>query len=230
MEGKVDPPKHLTTFVVEHMEPYLFEWCLAEYLAMQQYLHHHPCRLLIANSQQYRHFQGKEQEDNQLNIHRLEESFKDSKGQCSSEDQSVVELHKSWEGKRVCMLDLRAEKELSSEEEWDFIVFGGVLGDHPPRDRPAPVRQHFPVLRHLGAMQLATDTAVLVSRLILCNRLALGEIPMVREPTVRGLNKQGLKTTVQMEGFSYVSKYLDIESGKRREETTGKERKETYMS
>ena len=87
------------------------------------------------------------------------------------------------------MLDLRADKELAPEEEWDFIIFGGVLGDHPPRDRPAPVRKHFPVLRHLGAMQLATDTAVLVSRLILCNRMTLGNIPMVREPTVKGLNK-----------------------------------------
>jgi ribosome biogenesis SPOUT family RNA methylase Rps3 len=80
-------------------------------------------------------------------------------------------------------------------------------------------------VRHLGSLQLATDTAVLVSRLILYNGMKLDEIPMVEEPTVKGLNKEGLKTTVQMEGFSYVSKELDITSGKFREGLSKKEKK-----
>ena len=53
---------------------------------------------------------------------------------------------------------------------------------------------------------------------------------MVQEPTVKGLNKEGLKTTVQMEGFSYVSKELDIETGKIREGLSKKQKKEVYMS
>lgn len=77
------------------------------------------------------------------------------------------------------MLDMRGEKELSTTDSWDYIVFGGVLGDHPPRDRPAPLRKHFVEIRHLGSMQLATDTAVLVSKLILCNGLPLNSIPMI---------------------------------------------------
>jgi len=108
------------------------------------------------------------------------------------------------------MLDMRGEKDLSEDEHWDYLIFGGILGDHPPRDRPAPIRKHFKNIRHLGSLQLATDTAVLVSRLILFNKLKLSAIPMIKEPTVKGLNKNGLKTTVQMEGFSYVSKELDI--------------------
>lgn len=55
-------------------------------------------------------------------------------------------------------------------------------------------------------MQLATDTAVLVSRLILFNQIPLSKIPMIDAPTIKGLNKNGEKTTVQMEGFSYISK------------------------
>ena len=106
----------------------------------------------------------------------------------------------------VCMLDMRGEKELSSEEHWNYIIFGGVLGDHPPRDRPAPIRKYFKNIRHLGSLQLATDTAVLMSRLILSNKCILKDIPVVQEPTVKGLNKNGLKSTVQMEGFSYISK------------------------
>jgi len=41
------------------------------------------------------------------------------------------------------MLDMRGKKELAPEEQWDYIVFGGILGDHPPRDRPAPIRKYF---------------------------------------------------------------------------------------
>lgn len=92
-----------------------------------------------------------------------------------------------------------------------------MLGDHPPRDRPAPIRSHFKSIRHLGKSQLATDTAVLVSRLILNNHINLKDIPMVDEPTVKGLNKHGEKTKIQMEGFSYVSKELDIKTGKMQE-------------
>lgn len=96
------------------------------------------------------------------------------------------------------MLDMRGQKELCPNEEWNYIVFGGILGDHPPRDRPAPLRQHFCQIRHLGGIQLATDTAVLVSKLILCNKIKLSSIPMIDAPTIRGLNSKGEKTTVQM--------------------------------
>lgn len=53
MEGETP-----TVFVVEHMEPYLFEWCLAEYKAMQQYLTNTPARLLITNAQAFYDYQG----------------------------------------------------------------------------------------------------------------------------------------------------------------------------
>ena len=63
------------------------------------------------------------------------------------------------------------------------------MGDHPPRDRPAPLRKHFTNIRHLGDLQLATDTAVLISRLILFNHLPLKEIPLIKEPTIKGHNR-----------------------------------------
>lgn len=53
---------------------------------------------------------------------------------------------------------------------------------------------------------------------------------MIKEPTIKGFNREGLKTTVQMEGFSYVSKELDIETGKYQEGLTSKEKKQIYMS
>ena len=77
---------------------------------------------------------------------------------------------------------------------------------------------------------MATDTAVLVSKLILYNKCELKGIPMIEEPTIKGKNKDGLKTTVQMEGFSYVSKEIDIETGKMQEGMSKKEKKQIYMS
>ena len=45
---------------------------------------------------------------------------------------------------RVCLLDLRGEKELGPEDSpvFDYVVFGGILGDHPPRDRTGCLRKH----------------------------------------------------------------------------------------
>ncbi|OBA16632.1 uncharacterized protein OGAPODRAFT_16220, partial [Ogataea polymorpha] len=40
-------------------------------------------------------------------------------------------------GSRLCLLDPRAEIDLqpTDKESFDFFIFGGILGDHPPRDR-----------------------------------------------------------------------------------------------
>lgn len=59
------------------------------------------------------------------------------------------------------------------------FVFGGILGDHPPRDRTKLLRADIETLRNLGQPQLSTDTAVLVSKLILVNGMELEKIPFV---------------------------------------------------
>jgi ribosome biogenesis SPOUT family RNA methylase Rps3 len=202
-----------TVFIVEHMEPYLFEWCLYEYLSMKNYLKGFEASLWITNAADIYTYKGEKDEENRKYLKELEESFAENGEKYKIIKESLAELGAKLEGK-VCMLDMRGEKELSPDEHWDYLIFGGILGDHPPRDRPAPLRQHFKEIRHLGELQLATDTAVLISRLILCNKRELKSIPLIKEPTVKGKNKDGLKTTVQMEGFSYVSKELDIETGK----------------
>ena len=53
---------------------------------------------------------------------------------------------------------------------------------------------------------------------------------MIREPTLKGKNRDGESTTVQMEGFSYVSQELDINSGKLHPELPKKDKKKVYMS
>lgn len=39
-----------TVFIIEHMEEYLFEWCLSEYMAMKEYLKGFDAHLWITNA------------------------------------------------------------------------------------------------------------------------------------------------------------------------------------
>lgn len=69
---------------------------------------------------------------------------------------------------RICLLDPKAEKAISPEDadEFDAFLFGGILGDDPPRDRTKELRKlGFPG-RHLDKVQMTTDTAVYVTSLV----------------------------------------------------------------
>ena len=68
-----------------------------------------------------------------------------------------------------CFMDMRAPQILqpSEREQFRFVVFGGILGDHPPQDRAKEFRETFSHIRQLGNVQMTTDTAVLVSHEIL---------------------------------------------------------------
>lgn len=144
-----------------------------------------------------------------------------------TEHKSVGELMNA-EGidlSRVCLLDPKADKAIhpSDREEFDWFLsvhpfsslatssgltynnrFGGILGDDPPRDRTAELRkQGFPT-RHLGAMQMTTDTALGVTKLVVQDQslsppllyssahsddswkiVPMEEIPFVDNPTIR---------------------------------------------
>jgi len=45
--------------------------------------------------------------------------------------------------RNVCMMDMRAEKELSPSDakRFEFVIFGGILGDHPPKDKAKELRE-----------------------------------------------------------------------------------------
>ena len=57
------------------MEPYLFEWCLYEYLAMKSYLKGTPSQLWITNSKAFLDYQGEEDIANKKYIAILKEEF-----------------------------------------------------------------------------------------------------------------------------------------------------------
>jgi len=107
----------------------------------------------------------------------------------AAESRSVETLYAD-DKSRVCLLDPAATKELSPEdgETFDVFLFGGILGDDPPRDRTSELRKKGFEGRRLGPKQMTTDTAVRVTRLVVQNKTPLQEIPYVDYPELR-INK-----------------------------------------
>ena len=109
------------TFIVEHLDPELEAWQILEYnaIANECAATNSDFRLTgLANPQA---FHGK------LDI-----------APSNLVEKSVEVLYSSPEAKkRVCLLDPKAESDISPEDadKFDVFLFGGILGDDPPRGR-----------------------------------------------------------------------------------------------
>lgn len=133
-------------YIVEHLDPELYEWCMVEYTHISEIV-------------------GKE---NLMftNIRKAEERKKlEVLG--SVEQKSVKELNL----KKVCILDPAASKTLESKDKqtFDYLVFGGILGDWPPQQRTKKElsEKMDAERRNLGAEQMSTNTAVYVAKKIM---------------------------------------------------------------
>lgn len=102
--------------------------------------------------------------------------------------QSVMELleQNNIPITRVCLLDPKAQTVLAPEDGkiFDHFLFGGILGDDPPRDRTSELRQLGFPSRHLGPMQMTTDTALGVTKRVVDDKVQLNAIPYVDFPTI----------------------------------------------
>ena len=54
-----------------------------------------------------------------------------------------------------------------------------LQGDDPPRDRTSELRAHGFPTRHLGPVQMTTDTALGVTKLVVADRVPLNKIPYI---------------------------------------------------
>ncbi|RDB17200.1 Protein arginine N-methyltransferase SFM1 [Hypsizygus marmoreus] len=97
---------------------------------------------------------------------------------------------------KVCLLDPKAETALAPADgdgRFEMFLFGGILGDDPPRDRTAELRVlGFPT-RHLGPVQMTTDTALGVTKLVVDDKIPLDKIPYVEFPTIRFNAKESVE-------------------------------------
>lgn len=105
----------------------------------------------------------------------------------SKEVTQLHELDPEFSKEKCCLLDPSAEKMLAPEDsqQFSFFLFGGILGDHPPRDRTGELRKLGFAGRNLDKVQMTTDTAVRVTDRVLSKQTPLNAIKYTDFPELR---------------------------------------------
>lgn len=132
-------------YIIEHLEPRIYPWCLIEYEHISEIVGRE--NLIFTNANE--------------KLSKLGKVYKES---------LKFLLNTVFKGKKICLLDASAKKMLTPEDdkEFDFLVFGGILGDNPPRNRTMNELGSLNLpARNLGKEQMATDNAVYVSKKII---------------------------------------------------------------
>ncbi|KAI5809647.1 SAM-dependent RNA methyltransferase [Peziza echinospora] len=163
------------SYVVEHLEPEVGAWSQLEYAIISTECSQSNGQLYLTSLPQ----------SLVENLPEKLQSYKDS-GRLIATSTEVNQLP-GIISDRVCLLDPSAQFDLCPEdgEKFDWYVFGGILGDDPPRDRTAELRKYGFVGRRLGPVQMTTDTAVRVTRLVVEGKLPLNEIPYADYPELK---------------------------------------------
>ncbi|KAJ1552766.1 hypothetical protein HK096_010499, partial [Nowakowskiella sp. JEL0078] len=88
---------------------------------------------------------------------------------------------------KIALLDPSAPEPLMTDDssKFEYLLFGGILGDDPPKDRTGMLRVLGFKTRHLGPVQMTTDTAVHVSKRVVINKTPLDQIPYVDRPDIK---------------------------------------------
>lgn len=137
-------------FVIEHLEPELFEWCFIEY--------QHISEIAGKNSLIFTNIRNKRDESK---LKKLGTVY----------DKQISELH----FKNICILSQYASKTLTANDKnkFQYFVFGGILGDSPAKKRTNAIIKNLKSKkikfeeRNLGKEQMPTDVAVYAAKKIL---------------------------------------------------------------
>ncbi|KAF2872488.1 SAM-dependent RNA methyltransferase [Massariosphaeria phaeospora] len=160
-------PQSGKTFVVEHLDPELEEWSSCEYYTIASECHATGAQFLLSSVSPTLKLSEKLQRAKGLNV----------------ETRSVEDIYADKKDK-VCLLDPAASKDLNPQDGdmFDIFLFGGILGDDPPRDRTSELRKKGYEGRRLGPVQMSTDTAVRVTRMVVQDRIPVEKIPYIDSP------------------------------------------------
>ena len=157
------------TFVVEHLDPELGPWSKLEYKAIADESRQAGCNFILSSVPNSL-LEGDELQGVRADVRTesIESYFADRNG-------------------RICLLDPQAEQELNPADtkQFDVFLFGGILGDDPPRDRTSELRKKGFAGRRLGPTQMTTDTAVRVTRMVVVQQTELDKIPYVDFPELQ---------------------------------------------
>jgi ribosome biogenesis SPOUT family RNA methylase Rps3 len=130
-------------YIIEHMDPQLWEWSILE----------------------YRHVSGSVGKDSLIITNVKKDNIPKLKGYADVHNECTAKLSL----KKVCILDPAAEKTLEPNDSnnFDYLVFGGILGNDPPEARTKDLVVPGAERRNLGKDQFSTDNAVMVAKLII---------------------------------------------------------------
>ncbi|KAI9832365.1 MAG: hypothetical protein M1838_005644, partial [Thelocarpon superellum] len=161
---------HAKTYVVEHLDPELGPWSTLEYATIAHESHAAGAQFCLSSLPR--------------NL-KVPESLVAAPG-LDLQYQSIEDLCKDSK-ERVCLLDPAATQELEPRDgaQFDVFLFGGILGDDPPRDRTSELRKKGFVGRRLGPKQMTTDTAVRVTRMVVQDQVPLTRIPYLDDPEIQ---------------------------------------------
>ncbi|EEQ33309.1 hypothetical protein McanMca71_006469 [Microsporum canis] len=169
-KGLAQAKQSTATFVVEHLDPELGPWSALEYRCIAEELGKAKAKFMLTSVQKSLCLPQTLASQSNLGV----------------EHQSVEEIF-SGRKSAVCLLDPAADTELSPSDgdEFQVFLFGGILGDHPPRDRTSELRKKGYACRRLGPKQMTTDTAVRVTRIVTQDKVPLNQIPWLDFPEIR---------------------------------------------
>jgi len=133
-------------FVIEHLEPEMFEWCVIEYT--------HISKIVGKNNLWF------------TNVKKSDVKKISNLGKVFTDSVKVMKLGE------VCILDAESDVLLTKENSSDlkYYIFGGILGDYPPRKRTKDeLSKFFPKSKkfNIGKEQMSTDNAVYTVKQIL---------------------------------------------------------------
>lgn len=129
-------------YIIEHLEPTIGKWCLIEYENISN--------IVGKNNLWFTNIKRKNKKLEQF-------------GRVFNQSVSELKLE------NACVLDPDSQKILKPVENFDYYIFGGILGDYPPKKRTKKELTKFlPGLekRNIGKKQFPTDNAVKVTKLI----------------------------------------------------------------
>ena len=158
-----------TTFVVEHLDPELGPWSALEYKTIAQESRDAGCDFILS-SVPASLCQSQELKDVGANAR-----------------NDAVEVYFADKIDKICLLDPSAKQELepADSQRFEVFLFGGILGDDPPRDRTSELRKKGFTGRRLGPLQMTTDTAVRVTRKVVLEGIKLEDIAYVDHPELK---------------------------------------------
>ena len=143
-------------FAIEHLESELFEWCLIEYK--------HISKIVGKDNLIFTNINKKDGHDKLKNS-----------GKVFNEKFSGLSRELRFYENKICVLSQYAKKTLqtSDKNEFEYFVFGGILGDKPAKRRTEDIIKELKQNkikfkeRNLGTVQMPTDNAVYASKKIL---------------------------------------------------------------